>query len=108
MFKFLKAPRKKRPPLSVTRRGKYHGVSVKTNGKYMCEAAFYLEGTRFLAHEAPSLPLIGCADSRNCACVYKHFDDRRTSVRRDSDDGLPIKDHPNSVRQGVGRRVTDG
>ncbi len=106
MFKFLKAPRKKRPPLSVIR-SKYYGVSVKTNGKYMCEAAFYLEGTRFLANEAPSLPLHGCAHTRKCRCVYKHFDDRRTSVRRESDDGLPIKDHPNSVRQGVGRRATD-
>ena len=109
MFKFLKAPKKKRPPLSVTRRAKYQGVSVKTNGKYMCEAAFYLEGTRFLAHEAPSLPLHGCADSQKCRCVYKHFHDRRTGVvRRDSDDELPLKDYPNSVRQGAGRRMTDG
>ena len=107
MFKFLNAPRKKTPPLSVTR-SRYHGVSVKTNGRYLCEAAYYLEDSRFLAHEAPSLPLIGCVDSRNCTCVYKHFDDRRTgSVRRESDDGLPLKDHPNSVRQGVGRRITD-
>ena len=109
MFKFLKAPRKKRPPLSDTRRGKYQGVSVKTNAKYMCEAAFCIEGTRFLAHEAPSLPVHGCADIQKCRCVYKHFYDRRTGVvRRDSDDGLPLKDYPNPVRQGWGRRMTDG
>ena len=77
MFKFLKAPRKKRPPLSVTRRGKYQGVSVKTNGKYMCGAALYLEGRRFLLDEAPRLPFDECADARNCRCIHKHFNDRR-------------------------------
>ena len=107
MFEFLKAPRRKRPPFSVTR-NKYHGVLVKTNGKYICEAAFFLNGARFLANEAPSLPLHACAHTQKCRCVYKHFDDRRTSVRRESDDGLPTKDHPNSVREGAGRRVNDG
>ncbi len=36
------------------------------------------------------------------------FDDRRTQVRRQSDVGLPLKYFSYDIRQGVGRRVTDG
>ena len=34
--------------------------------------------------------------------------DRRTDLRRESDVGLPMKDHPGNARRGFGRRVTDG
>ena len=36
------------------------------------------------------------------------FDDRRTQVRRQSDVGLALTYFPYDIRQGVGRRVTDG
>ena len=80
----------------------FRGVSIKTNGEFVCSAATVLQRRRYLTHEAPYLPLAECTDIQNCRCVYKHFDDRRTHVRREPDDGLPLKDHPNSVRQGVG------
>ncbi|MCZ6659117.1 MAG: hypothetical protein O7C67_17660 [Gammaproteobacteria bacterium] len=36
------------------------------------------------------------------------FDDRRTQVRRQSSIGLPLDYFRHDIRQGVGRRVTDG
>ena len=80
MFKFSKRPRKPKPPLSNTRRI-YHGVSIKTNSKCVCDAATKLQGRRFLLDEAPRLPLDECADARNCICIYKHFNDRRREYR---------------------------
>jgi hypothetical protein len=46
-----------------------------------CKAARALEGQRFLAHEAPTLPLPGCTAAR-CACSFAKFSDRRTEDRR--------------------------
>ena len=104
---FRKRRKKARAPFSATRRI-FHGVSIKTNGDFLCGVAIDLDGKRFLADEAPPLPLNGCADPQNCRCVYEHFDDRRTSLRRESDEGIPRKEYSKDVRNGVGRRVTDG
>lgn len=54
------------------------------------------------------LPLSDCDNPAGCRCKYQHYDDRRTDARRESDIGLPMKDHPNDSRNGTGRRVTDG
>ncbi len=79
-----------------------------SRNQVMCNAAAELHGRRFLADEALSLPLAACPTPSNCQCFYTHFDDRRTGLRRDSDEGLPGKVHPDDVRHGIGRRVTDG
>ena len=107
MTKFLRLVKKPRPPLRATY-SVFHGVSIDSRNQVMCNAAAELHGRRFLADEAPRLPLDACLTPSNCHCVYKHFDDRRTGLRRDSDEGLPGKVHPDDVRYGVGRRVTDG
>ncbi len=106
MTKFLRLVKKPRPPLRATY-SVFHGVSIDSRNQVMCNAAAELHGRRFLADEAPRLPLDACLTPSNCHCVYKHFDDRRTGLRRDSDEGLPGKVHPVDVRYGVGRRVTD-
>jgi len=54
------------------------------------------------------LPLSDCTNPAGCRCKYQHYDDRRTEARRESDVGLPMKNHPGDARNGVGRRVTDG
>lgn len=52
-----------------------HAVSIQT-GHFPCEAARQLRGERFLAAEAPTLPVIGC-DKSDCQCRYRHHSDRR-------------------------------
>ncbi len=106
MTKFLRLVKKPRPPLRATY-SVFHGVSIDSRNQVMCNAAAELHGRRFLADEAPRLPLDACLTPSTCHCVYKHFDDRRTGLRRDSDEGLPGNVHPVDVRYGVGRRVTD-
>ena len=107
MFDFLKGSRKARPPPRTTRY-KFHGVLIKANSEFVCFAATALQDRRYLSDEAPHLPLAGCTDLQSCKCVYEHLDDRRTGdVRRESDDGLPLRDHPYNYRHGEGRRVTD-
>lgn len=59
----------------------FHAVAVE-GGQGACAAARHLRGARFLAREAPSLPLPAC-DAGTCGCIYTHFDDRRHHDRRD-------------------------
>jgi|GEM_PF-4650964 len=42
-------------------------------------------GVRYLSHSAPQLPLLEC-NCKNCNCRYKHYEDRRNLVRRNSDE----------------------
>jgi hypothetical protein len=83
----------------------YHAVSV-TAGHPSCEAAKQLGTLRFLAGQAPSLPLAGC-EVRPCECRYSHFSDRRTGLdRRVEIGGMP----PHGLeerRHNHGRRAGD-
>ena len=63
-------------------RARYHAVSIKP-GAYACSAANDIAGQRFLATEAPNLPLPGC-DAAECECHFTHHDDRRTGKDRRS------------------------
>lgn len=60
----------------------YHAVAIKP-GSYVCSAASEIVGKRFLASEAPELPLPGCAAAR-CECHFVHFRDRRSGKDRRS------------------------
>ncbi len=91
-----------------TTRSLFHGVCVVPDPVCACDAVQDLTGVRFLAEEAPKLPLSDCSNAMTCGCKYQHFDDRRTDLRRESDIGLPMRDHPEDARSGFGRRVTDG
>jgi hypothetical protein len=61
---------------------RFHAVSVKP-GAYACSAANNIAGQRFLASQAPSLPLPDC-DADACECHFVHHDDRRTGKDRRS------------------------
>ena len=63
-------------------RSRYHAVSIKP-GAYACSAANDIAGQRFLAAEAPSLPLPGC-NAAECECHFTHHNDRRTGKDRRS------------------------
>ena len=84
----------------------FHGVEITSNAP-QCPAIIALGHHRFLSDEAPRLPIIGCDRRNACRCVYKHFADRRTDIRRESDIGLPARLFDNDRRSGHPRRVTD-
>lgn len=67
---------------ALKKSARYHAVSVKP-GAYACSAANNIAGQRFLAAEAPSLPLPDC-DAAKCECHFIHHDDRRAGKDRRS------------------------
>ncbi len=73
----------------VNGKSRYRGVQV--NGiRADCFAAVQaVAGQRFLSDEVPMLPLSGC-DANDCRCTFELFDDRRTDIRRASDETFDI------------------
>jgi hypothetical protein len=51
-------------------------------GDSACAAARELIGKRFLARNAPRLPLAECTKQDQCECKYRHHGDRRADQRR--------------------------
>ena len=74
------APQRK--PVNDQAVSPYHGVLIMPE-KNCCSGAMNLGERRYLAREAPRLPLPNC-DAANCHCRYSHFDDRRDGERRRS------------------------
>ena len=60
----------------------FHAVAVSCP-KNACAAARKLEAKRFLAKEAPPLPMPNCT-AKNCGCRFTHYADRRDEQRRES------------------------
>lgn len=60
--------------------GRFSGVEIRTRGG-ACRAAHALQGRRFLAKDAPALPLPDCTHVQ-CACTFSKLPDRRTEGRR--------------------------
>lgn len=102
---FRRKSNNRRAPIS-TMTNLFHGIAVEP-GDGACQAVRSIEGHRYLSDDAPRLPLDGCQCVQDCHCVYRHYSDRRTEVRRDADMGLPRRDVPRDQREGVGRRITD-
>jgi hypothetical protein len=79
----------------------YRGITA-------CEMARKFSEHRFLAREAPSLPLQGCTMSQQCECRYLKFKDRRVEARRLDDFGAATRLYNGSERRGFrGRRKAD-
>jgi hypothetical protein len=66
--------------------GRYQAVSVVSRTR-ACPAANEIDGRRFLADDAPLLPVPGC-DSAKCNCRYARHGDRRRRGDRRSFTGL--------------------
>jgi len=84
----------------------YHAVSIAT-GSGCCKAVAELKARRFLASDAPSVPLPAC-NAASCSCRYIHFDDRRTDddrrvLMQDLRGGRATRER----RLGQGRRAND-
>ena len=67
---------------ALKNKSKYHAVSIKP-GAYSCSAVNRMAGQRFLASQAPDLPLRDC-DAAECDCHFVHHDDRRSGKDRRS------------------------
>jgi hypothetical protein len=85
---FRPPPRKPAPgAFTAATFSKWHAVSV-VPGEPNCTAVQQLRGMRFLAAEAPRIPVPQCAMPARCQCVYRHYADRRAALRRIADRGM--------------------
>lgn len=89
---------------------RFRGVEIIPGEDGCCGAAAELTGKRMLSHEVPKLPLTDCT-AAECRCTYQLFDDRRTDVRRASDEVYDIasvlfEDDQRSLKR-TGRRASD-
>jgi hypothetical protein len=97
------------PPAITERKSTaFHAVEIRCSAD-SCPAAHEQRGKRFLANEAPTLPLERCDRRSRCECHYRHFDDRRRGQRRSEDTGAPPPAQQRSVdeRKSPGRRAED-
>ena len=70
---------RQRPPTKRARPRPTHWHAVTIGrGEPSCVAALKTRGMRYLAREAPQLPLPGC-DAATCKCRYRHHEDRRAN-----------------------------
>lgn len=58
----------------------FRGVTIRS-GPGCCDAVKAVTATRYLAAEAPPLPVAGC-DRKHCTCSYQRTADRRTEDER--------------------------
>ena len=65
----------------------YHAVAIRC-GRTSCKAAQDNQRERYLSAEAPLLPFDQCDRPDQCECRYQHYEDRRDSPRRRSEQGL--------------------
>ena len=87
---------------------KWHAVSVVVQTS-SCAAATLCRNVRYLATDAPRLPLPACDRAHECKCTFRHYEDRRASAKRRSDDvGAGGTTKPKVERRlKRGRRATD-
>lgn len=90
------------------RTSQWAATSVQPN-RASCQAAHAIKPLRFLAVEAPRLPLPDCATPGSCTCVYRKYDDRREGPRRE-DEAIGMRkwfDPTKERRVKRGRRRSD-
>jgi hypothetical protein len=94
-------------PSTASRTNPYQAVSVIACPQ-ACAAACEAQGQRFLARQAPRLPLPGCDRAAACRCRFEKFFDRRTVQQRSP------YNNPDAIgyggaekRRNRGRRATD-
>ena len=96
-------PSRKPAPPAVE---KWHAVSVQP-GEPQCDAVLKQRGERFLAADAPRIPMPQCAWPARCRCVYRHHADRRAGPRRIADRGMYGRPVALERRKGQDRRRAD-
>jgi hypothetical protein len=86
----------------------FQAISIY-RGIRSCDIAKRFADHRFLAREAPQLPLSGCTMNANCECRYLKHKDRRGQPRRLIEFGLAPRLFDGKERRAVrvGRRRSD-
>jgi hypothetical protein len=74
------------PTPRVKEGGRFGSVQIRAR-LGACRAAQLLQGHRFLAKDAPNLPLRECSAAR-CSCTFSKLPDRRSDGRRVETGGL--------------------
>jgi hypothetical protein len=97
---------KEAPNTRLPAKQPWHSVGV-IGGTMACAAAVQNKGRRFLASEAPPIPLPDCTAPWRCKCVYRHYADRRATPRRIADRGMFGRHIGSERRQSRGRRAED-
>lgn len=120
LLSFLRAGRSSAPPARhfkhsqhITVANPWHAVAIVTSNPN-CPVCSAHKGVRFLAREAPQLPLADCPTPKECRSVYKHFADRRVGPRRSEERRVfqPMNLAVTRIvrddrRKSTGRRQTD-
>ena len=60
--------------------GDYRAVAIH-HGAVCCRSAAAIDGKRFLATNAPKLPLANCTSPGLCQCEYRMLHDRREDLQ---------------------------
>src|SRR4051812_36585028 len=94
------------PPARSAPKQPWHAVGL-VGGTTVCKPALQMKGKRFLAAEAPPIPLPDCTSAWRCKCVYRHYADRRAGPRRIADRGMFGRRVGTERRQQRGRRADD-
>ena len=81
---------RKEPPAATGQLRPFQAVSIY-RGLICCEMARKFSEHRFLARDAPPLPLAGCSMPKTCPCKYIKHKDRRAEGRRMMDFGLAAR-----------------
>jgi len=79
-------PPKANPAPRTKEGGRFGAVQIRAR-LGACRAAQLLQGHRFLAKDAPNLPLRECSAVR-CSCTFSKLPDRRSDGRRVETGGL--------------------
>lgn len=95
------------PASPPSRLNRYQAVSVIACNK-ACNAVAGVQGVRFLARQAPRLPLMDCDRPDLCRCRFEKYQDRRSAVQRSPYSNSTMVSFGGAERRGGrGRRGTD-
>ena len=94
---------RKEPPEASGPLRPFQAISIY-RGLICCDMARKFSEHRFLARDAPPLPLSGCSMSERCHCKYIKHKDRRGEARRLNDFGLASRLFDGRERRARGGR----
>jgi hypothetical protein len=99
---------RKEPPAVTGPLRPFQAISIY-KGLICCDLARKFSERRFLARDAPSLPLSGCTMRKTCQCKYIKHKDRRSEPRRLMDFGMAARMFDGKERRArrIGRRSND-
>ena len=91
--------------MATLSKGSWKAVVIEP-GDSACMPAKEISGKRFLASNAPRLPLPDCTNQDRCQCKYRHYGDRRAEQRREGTESFlnPGKRPPKERRRPGERR----